>query len=93
MPVPFRSFAVVTCYGGGFPRALMCDEVSQQDVELPLPKDWHSVVRNAVLNMIGIVRIAMLAGREALIKNGNIKEDPPVGNRSCHAEGGTAHQR
>ena len=41
---------------------------------MALPKDWHSVVRNAVLNAIGIVRIPMLAGREALITNGDIKE-------------------
>jgi len=49
----------------------MCDEVGEQDVDsLPLPKNWHSSVRNAVLNAIGIVRIAMLAGREALITDG-----------------------
>ncbi len=53
----------------------MCDEVCQQDVEsLPFPKDWRSCARNAVLNVIGIVRIAMLAGREALIKDGDVKE-------------------
>jgi len=53
----------------------MCNEVCQQDVEsLPLPKDWSATVRNAMLNVIGIVRIAMLAGREALIKNGDVKE-------------------
>ena len=53
----------------------MCDEVGQQDVEsLPLPKNWHSYARNAVLNVIGIVRMAMLAGREALITNGDAKD-------------------
>jgi hypothetical protein len=53
----------------------VCDEVSQQDVEsLAFPKDWHSCVRNAVLNVIGIVRIAMLAGRQALITNGDVKD-------------------
>ena len=31
-------------------------------------------MRNAVLNVIGIVRIAMLAGREALITNGDAKD-------------------
>ena len=53
----------------------MCDVVCDQDVEsLPLPKGWQSFARNAVLNVIGIVRIAMLTGREALIKNGDVKE-------------------
>ena len=50
----------------------MCDEVFR-DVELLLPKGWHSSVRNAVLNVIGIVRIAMLAGREALINADDVK--------------------
>ena len=51
----------------------MCDEFCQQDLEsLPLPKDWTANVRHAVLNVIGIVRIAMLAGREFLIQ-----EDKP----------------
>ena len=51
----------------------MCDELCQQDLEsLPLPKDWTANVRHAVLNVIGIVRIAMLAGREFLIQ-----EDKP----------------
>ena len=55
--------------------APMCDEFCQQDIEsLPLPKEWQSFIRNAVLNVIGIVRIAMLAGREALIKNGHAKD-------------------
>ena len=53
----------------------MCDLVCDRDVEsVPLPKDWQSFARNAVLNVIGIVRIAMLTGREALIKNGDVKE-------------------
>ena len=53
----------------------MSDEVCLQDVEsLPLPKNWNSSVRNVVLHVIGIVRIAMLVGREALIKNGDVKE-------------------
>jgi len=50
----------------------MCDEIYGQPVEsLRLPKGWRSSIRNAVLNVIGIVRIAMLAGREALISNGD----------------------
>ena len=52
----------------------MRDEVCQQDVELPLPKNWPARVRHAVLNVIGLVRIAMLVGRESLIKNGDIHE-------------------
>jgi putative transposase len=50
-------------------------EIREGDVDsLRLPKNWHSLVRSAVLNVIGIVRIAMLAGREALIKNGDSKD-------------------
>ena len=50
----------------------MCDEIYGQPVEsLRFPKGWRSSVRHAVLNVIGIVRIAMLAGREALISNGD----------------------
>ena len=53
----------------------MCDDICGQAFEsLRLPKGWRSSVRNAVLNVIGIVRIAMLAGREALITNGNAKD-------------------
>ncbi len=53
----------------------MCDEVCGQPVEsLQLPKGWRASVRNAVLNVVGIVRIAMLAGREALITNGDVKD-------------------
>ena len=53
----------------------MSDEICGQAVEsLRLPKGWRSHVRNAVLNVVGIVRIAMLAGREALISNGDAKE-------------------
>jgi len=49
----------------------MCDELCLQDLEsLPRPKDWTANVRHAVLNVIGIVRIAMLAGREFLIREG-----------------------
>ena len=53
----------------------MCNEICEKDAEsLPLPKDWSATVRNAVLNVIGIVRIAMLAGREALIQEGDVKD-------------------
>jgi len=53
----------------------MSDEICGQAVEsLRLPKGWRSHVRNAVLNVVGIVRIAMLAGREASINNGDAKE-------------------
>ncbi len=52
----------------------MCDEICGQTVEsLRLPEDWHSYVRNAVLNVVGIARIAMRAGREVLITNGDAK--------------------
>jgi hypothetical protein len=48
----------------------MCNELFQQDLEsLPLPKDWTANVQHAVLNVIGIVRIAMLTGREFLIQD------------------------
>ena len=53
----------------------MASEISEEAVEtLRLPKDWHSYLRTAVLNVIGVVRIAMLAGREALIENGDAKD-------------------
>jgi len=53
----------------------MCDEICGQGIEsLKLPKGWRSHVRNAVLNVVGIVRIAMLAGREALVTNGEAKD-------------------
>ena len=50
-------------------------QICEEDVEsLHLPKDWHSYVRCAVLNVIGIVRVAMLAGRGALINTGDAKD-------------------
>jgi hypothetical protein len=53
----------------------MCDEISGlADDSLRLPKGWRSHVRNAVLNVVGVVRIAMLTGREALIANGDAKD-------------------
>jgi hypothetical protein len=50
----------------------MPDELHDDEAEsLRLPKNWHALVRCAVIQVIGIVRIAMLTGREALIKNGD----------------------
>ena len=49
----------------------MCDDIcGQAVVSLRLPKNWRSSVRNAVLTVVGILRVAMLAGRDALINNG-----------------------
>ena len=60
---------------GVFASAPMSDKTGHNDAKsLPLPKDWSASVRNAVLNVIGIVRIAMLAGREALIQEGDVKD-------------------
>jgi len=51
----------------------MCDELCGRDLELlKLPKGWTEDVRHAVLNVIGIVRIAMLTGREFLIREGDV---------------------
>ena len=62
-------------YGGGFPSRFMSDEIYGQAIEsLRLPKGRRSSVQNAVLKVIGIVRIAMLAGREALIAKGDAKD-------------------
>lgn len=53
----------------------MPPEIPDEEVEkLRLPKDWHSYLRTAMLNVIGTVRIAMLAGREALIESGNAED-------------------
>ncbi len=53
----------------------MCTECCEDDFEsLPLPKAWSKTVRHAVLNVIGLVRVAMMAGREFLIQNGNVPE-------------------
>jgi hypothetical protein len=50
----------------------VCAEIHRHDAEsLRLPRGWAKTVRNAVLNAIGLVRITMLAGREALIQNGD----------------------
>ena len=53
----------------------MCTERCDDDIEsLPLPKGWPQTVRHAVLNVIGVVRVAMLAGREFLIQKGDVLE-------------------
>jgi len=53
----------------------MCDNQCEEEIEsLPLPKGWSKTVRHAVLNVIWIVRVAMLAGREALIQNGDVRQ-------------------
>jgi hypothetical protein len=46
------------------------DELSS----LKLPKNWSQTVRHTVLNVIGLVRIAMLAGREFLNENDGTHE-------------------
>jgi hypothetical protein len=53
----------------------MSAEIPEHDVEtLRLPRNWHSYLRSAVLNIVGIVRVDMLAGREALIENDAAKD-------------------
>ncbi|PHR97401.1 MAG: hypothetical protein COA78_27775 [Blastopirellula sp.] len=37
---------------------------------IPLPKNWSQSVRYSLLNVIGLVRISMLAGREYLLRKG-----------------------
>ncbi len=50
----------------------MFDRPCENDVEsVPVPKGWTGYVRNAVLTLLGLVRIAMLAGREFLIDQGD----------------------
>jgi len=39
-----------------------------------LPKDWAESVRHAVLNIVGVVRLAMLSGRELLIQEGDVPQ-------------------
>ena len=53
----------------------MTAEIPEQDIEtLRLPTNWNACIRHAVLNVIGIVRMAILAGREALIDNGDVTQ-------------------
>ena len=64
----------------------MCDNQCEEEIEsLPLPKGWSKTVRHAVLNVICIVRIAMLAGREALIQNGDVPQAHVHRLKSCLA--------
>jgi len=49
----------------------MCDECDI-DAPLPLPKDWGDSVRYSVLNIVVLVRIATLAAREFLIREGDL---------------------
>ncbi|PCI53549.1 MAG: hypothetical protein COB36_12225 [Alphaproteobacteria bacterium] len=37
------------------------------EVAIPLPNNWSQSVRNSLLNVIGLVRICILAGREFLL--------------------------
>ena len=56
----------------------MCDESCQRGLEsLPLPKGWAANGRNSVLNAIALVRIALLAGREFLIEEGDLLTAKP----------------
>jgi hypothetical protein len=53
----------------------MTAELPEQNIEtLRLPKNWNACIRNAVLNVIGIMHMAILAGREALIDNGDVTQ-------------------
>ena len=53
----------------------MDTECCDDEIEsLPLPKSWAKTVHHAVLNAVGLVRVAMLAGREFLIQNGDVLE-------------------
>jgi hypothetical protein len=39
----------------------MPDEIHEEEAEsLYLPRNWHALVRTTVLDVIGVVRIAML---------------------------------
>ena len=47
----------------------------KQDIDsIPLPKSWSKFARHALLNVIGLVRVVMLAGREHFIRNGDVAE-------------------
>jgi len=53
----------------------MPDDQCDEDIDsIPLPRGWSKSARHAVLNVIGLVRVAMLAGREHLIRNGDVTE-------------------
>ncbi|PHS06129.1 MAG: hypothetical protein COA78_14660 [Blastopirellula sp.] len=40
------------------------------DETIPLPKNWSKSVRHSLLNVFGLVRMSMLAGREYLLRKG-----------------------
>jgi hypothetical protein len=53
----------------------MRTEPCDDDIEsLPQPKGWSKTVHHAVFNVVGLVRVAMLAGCEFLIQNGDVPE-------------------
>ena len=45
----------------------MCTEL-EDDLSITLPKDWGKSIRSTVLNIIGLLRIGMLKGREFLTR-------------------------
>ncbi|NQU22143.1 MAG: hypothetical protein HQ567_12740 [Candidatus Nealsonbacteria bacterium] len=50
----------------------MCDDSAVDSIEaLPLPTGWAPSVRSAILNVLGLVRVAMMAGREFLHEAGD----------------------
>ena len=64
MSVPLQLQGSRSAMADGFLIAPMCDAVCDRDVEsLQLPKDWATSVRNAVLNVVGIVRMAVLPAK------------------------------
>jgi hypothetical protein len=50
----------------------MCN-CEQNIKSLRLPRNWATNVRNAVLNVLGLVRIAALSAREVLIEDGELE--------------------
>ncbi len=53
----------------------MQDKLDEDDIEsIRLPRNWSQSVRNAALNVLGILRIAMLDGRKLLMEHGRAPE-------------------
>ena len=53
----------------------MQDKLDEDDIEsIRLPRNWSQSVRNATLNVLGVLRIAMLDGRKLLIQQGRSTE-------------------
>jgi len=51
----------------------MYDPLREDDLlTLPLRTDWPKHVRSAILNVVALVRIAMLAGRRFLVEEGDV---------------------